>query len=270
MPEETTSLLEVSHLSVRYGTHEAVKDVSFSLHEGEWMMLVGPNGAGKSTVARALAGLIPSEGSIRLGGREIRSLRPKERARGIGIQTQNHVISYPFTVREVVSLGRYAYARGTFLGRDRDGEVEVERSLMTAGLKDLAEQSILKLSGGELQRTFLAQQFAQNPAVLVLDEPTNHLDLIYQKQIFGVIEAWRRQKGKAVITVVHDLSLARAFGDSAMLLHQGRVLSQGKAEAVFQDQRLDGAYGMNVAEWMTSLLKLWENDDWTGNDRKIK
>ena len=118
------------------------------------------------------------------------------------------------------------------------------------GLTALRRASVLTLSGGELQRTFLAQVFAQNPKLLILDEPANHLDLIYQKHIFSLIEAWLKQPGRAVISVVHDLSLAKKYGTHAVLMDRGRCAAQGKTAEVMTRERLEAVYGMDVYGWM--------------------
>ena len=103
----------------------------------------------------------------------------------------------------------------------------------------------------------MAQLFAQAPRVLILDEPTNHLDLIYQKQVFELVSEWRKEPGRAVISVVHDLSLARAYGTQALLLYEKRALAQGSMERVFDPAYLNTAYGMDVAAWMRTMLSQW-------------
>ena len=164
-------------------------------------------------------------------------------------------MGYAFTVREVVRLGRYAYRRDR--GKDPEGETRIQRALELTGMDALADKSVLHLSGGELQRVFLAQLFAQNPRVLILDEPTNHLDLIYQKQVFELVSEWRREPGRAVISVVHDLSLARAYGTQALLLYEKHALAQGSMDHVFDPACLNAAYGMDVAAWMRTMLSQW-------------
>ena len=251
------SMLEVKDLSVRYGTLDIVKNVSFSVEEGDWLMIAGPNGAGKSTVVNAISQGAPYTGDVRFRGKDVRSWKPQQLARHIGVLSQNHAVNYAFSVKEVVGLGRYAYSRGFFTGRSDADDDAVTRSLALTGLQDLADQSVLKLSGGELQRVFLAQIFAQEPDLLILDEPTNHLDLLYQKQVFSLIEEWRKTPGRAVISVVHDLSLALAYGSSAILLDHGCTAALGPAGEVLTAERLQRVYGMDVKEWMQGLLKQW-------------
>ena len=151
--------------------------LSFSLGEGQWLMLAGPNGAGKSTLIRAITQGVPYTGRIELMGRDVRACRPAQLAQQIGVLAQQHSVSYAYTVEEIVRLGRYAHARGFLSGRDPEGDALVEQALEMTGMTALRHASVLTLSGGELQRAFLAQVFAQNPRVLLLDEPANHLDL---------------------------------------------------------------------------------------------
>ena len=247
------SLLSVQKLSVAYGTRPIFTDISFELNAGDWLMLVGPNGAGKSTLVKAIVGAVPCEGRIEYLGDDLRRLNPRALARNIGLLAQNHYVGYAFTVREVVRLGRYAYGGR---GGDPEAGAKVTQALKRTGMEALADKSVLRLSGGELQRVFLAQLFAQDPKLILLDEPTNHLDLIYQKQVFSLIDQWRRQPGRAVISVVHDLSLARAYGTRALLLNDGRAI-QGPMDAVFAPETLNAAYGMDVAAWMKTLLSQW-------------
>ena len=251
-------MLEVKNLSVRYSTLEIVKGVSFSVEEGEWLMIAGPNGAGKSTVVSAVAQSVESTGDVLFCGKNVRNYKPQELARHIGVLEQNHAVNYAFSVREVVGLGRYAYSSGIFAGKSDADDDAVEQALALTGLENLADKSVLKLSGGELQRVFLAQIFAQDPDLLILDEPTNHLDLVYQKQVFSLIEEWRKKPGRAVISVVHDLSLALAYGSSAVLMDRGEAAACGPVREVLSPHRLASAYGMDVKEWMQGLLKQWE------------
>ena len=251
-------MLDVKNLSVRYGTLDVVKDVSFAVEEGEWLMIAGPNGAGKSTVVSAISQSVDYTGTVSFCGKDVRNYKPQELARHIGVLSQNHAVNYAFMVKEVVGLGRYAYSRGIFSGRSDEDERAVEDALALTGLQDLAQQSVLKLSGGELQRVFLAQIFAQDPDLLILDEPTNHLDLLYQKQVFSLIEEWRKKPGRAVISVVHDLSLALAYGSRAVLMDQGRTAASGPVKEVLTARRLQEVYGMDVKDWMQGLLQQWD------------
>ncbi len=251
-------LLEVNDLTVRYGDTTIVDHVDFSLDEGQWLMIIGPNGAGKSTIINAVSRGAAYTGEIRYQGKELKDFKPTELAHTIGVLSQSHFVGYSFTVEEVVRLGRYSYAPGIFSRKTAEDEKAVETALSMTGLTALAHQSVLTLSGGELQRTFLAQLFAQNPQILILDEPTNHLDLVYQKQTFALVREWLKEKGRAVVSVVHDLSLAKAYGTRALLLNRGKTVSFGNIDSVFSPQNLNAAYSMDVYEWMQKMLGQWQ------------
>lgn len=254
-------MLDVQNLTVSYGSHTAVNSLSFSLSEGQWLMLAGPNGAGKSTLISAVAQVLPYGGTVLLQGQNAAGLKPSQLARQVAVLTQRHSISYDYTVEEVVSLGRYAHQQGFLRSRDKAGADAIENALRLTGMETLRHHSMLSLSGGEVQRAFLAQVFAQQPSLLILDEPANHLDLVYQKQIFGLIETWLHQPGRAVLSVVHDLSIARRYGTHALLMESGQCVAQGEACRVFTPQNLQSVYHMDVYQWMNDLLSPWQKTD---------
>lgn len=252
-------MLRVEDVRVKYGERTVVDGVSLRLECGQWLMLCGPNGAGKSTLVNAIAQGVRYEGNMWLNGKDVRAIRPRQFARQVGVLSQTHQVGYAFTVEEVVALGRYAYG-GPLSGRDRESAAQVEKALAATGMTALRRQSMLNLSGGEMQRAFLAQVFAQDPPLLILDEPANHLDLVYQKQLFSLIVKWLEQPGRAVISVVHDLSLARRYGTHALLLQEGRCVAQGTVEQVLTRSNLENVYGMDVYAWMRELLGQWAED----------
>ena len=257
-------MLTAENVSVRYGALLAVDRVSVTLGAGQWLMLVGPNGAGKSTLLRAIAQGVPYDGAIRLLGEDARRIRPAALARRVGFLRQHNPALYAYTVEEVVRLGRYAHAKGLFAARDDEGEEKVERALALTGMTSLRGASVLALSGGELQRAFLAQVLAQDPQILLLDEPANHLDLLYQRQIFDLIAEWVKEPGtgslpgRAAVSVVHDLSLARRYGTHAALMHRGKCVCQGPAQKALAGERLKEVYGMDVVGWMKEMAEVWE------------
>lgn len=251
-------MLTVKEVTVRYGQRTVVDKLSFRLQEGQWLMLAGPNGAGKSTLISAIAQSVQYTGEITLDEANIRRMKPAQLAQKIGVLSQQHHVGYDYTVEEIVSLGRYAHKRGFFSNQDDEEEARVEHALCETGMAQLRHQSILTLSGGEVQRTFLAQVFAQDPQILILDEPANHLDLPYQQHIFGLIGDWLQKPGRAVISVVHDLSLARRFGTQAVLMDAGRCVAQGTSDTVFTPGNLRQVYGMDVYAWMQDMFAQWQ------------
>lgn len=252
-------MLEVQNLTVALGNCTIVNDVSFTVSPGQWLMLAGPNGAGKSTIVGAISQGVPYQGRILFEGCDLSACRAADRARYLGVLSQNHNVGYSFTVEEVVRLGRYAYSGGLFSPPPKEDDAMVHAALEATGMLPLAAQSVTTLSGGELQRTFLAQLFAQDPKLLILDEPTNHLDLVYQKQVFALIQDWMKKTGGAVISVVHDLSLAKAFGTDAILLDHGHAVASGRVTDVFTRPLLQQVYSIDVYDWMGQMLAQWRD-----------
>ena len=253
-------MLSAENVTVRYGQKTVVDRLSFTLSEGQWLMLAGPNGAGKSSLVRALTRAVPFEGTVRLNGQDIRAWTSAQTARWMGVLAQQNSVGYAYTVDEIVQLGRYAHRKNLFSAHDPEGRDKVDEALHATGMTDLRRASMLELSGGEQQRAFLAQVFAQDPRILLLDEPANHLDLKYQQQIFSLIQDWLRQPGRAVLSVVHDLALARKYGDRALLLDRGKCVAQGDTAHVLTRENLQAVYGMDVHAWMAGLYAPWRED----------
>ena len=244
--------LRVENMSVKIGTDCILKDVNLHVHCGEMAAIIGPNGAGKSTFLKAILGQRECEGVIAFSEPGQRSKKPR-----IGYVPQSPAFdpSDPVSVSDLFAC--CMSRRPAFLGLGKAMKDTVAECLSRVHGEELVNKRVGTLSGGELQRTFLAQVFAQNPKLLILDEPANHLDLIYQKHIFSLIEAWLKQPGRAVISVVHDLSLAKKYGTHAVLMDRGRCAAQGKIAEVMTRERLEAVYGMDVYGWMRDLLGQW-------------
>ncbi|HOK42444.1 MAG TPA: ABC transporter ATP-binding protein [Thermoclostridium caenicola] len=250
-------MLDIQDVSVHLNHKTIVDGVSLRVDENDFFMLVGPNGAGKSTLIKAIMRIHKYRGRVLLNGRDILSIRPKALASMIGVLAQEHQPQFPHTVYEVVSLGRYAHMKGMFGALGREDREMIQKALAMTGLDRMADQSVLTLSGGELQRVFLAQVLAQDPSLLILDEPANHLDIKYQITLFDIIREWSKAPGKAVLAVVHDLNTALCYGTRALLMHQGKAYAQGEVRQVLNRENLKAIYSVDVAQWMTDLLKQW-------------
>lgn len=256
-------MLEVKDLSVSYGARQIVRDVSFAVEPGQWLMIIGPNGAGKTTIISAISQGAPYTGMVLFEGEDVKKLKSRELARRVGVLTQNHYVGYGFTVEEVIRLGRYSHRPGLFDGGRDASEEKVRQAVEKTGMAPYLSQSVLTLSGGELQRAFLAQLFVQDPKMLLLDEPTNHLDLIYQKQVFALVKKWIDETGGAVISVVHDLSLARAYGTHALLIKEGDLVQWGPIGQVMTPEHINSVYAMDVYDWMRTMYGQWTQEEKT-------
>ncbi len=247
--------LVADRLSVTLDGKAIVREVSFSLSDGQWLMICGPNGAGKSTLVRAVSRSVRYTGQITLDGQDIHDIKGTAFARRVAVLSQQTSLPYAFSVEEVVALGRYAHRNG-LMGTDAGEKQAVDEALEAVGLSRYRHRSVLTLSGGERQRTLLAQALCQQPNILVLDEPANHLDLNYQRQLFLLLDQWRRAPGHAVISVVHDLSLARRFGTHALLMRSGAG-EFGAPQDVLTAEKLAQTWGMDVQGWIMDLARSW-------------
>lgn len=253
----TTAILTVEHLYCGYGKTQVIHDLSFRVAEGERLCILGPNGCGKTTLLRALAGALPWRGYVETDGLALQGLSHKQRAKKIALMSQFSQTAFDYTVYEAVMMGRYAHRSGSlFLGETTTDREAVEEALRRTGVWELREQPVTKLSGGQLQRVFLARTFAQEPQIILLDEPANHLDLRCQAELLDSLREWTADEKRCVVGVFHDISLALAFADTALLLEDGRALSCGPVEGLDREL-LDRLYGMDVRGYMKKMHERW-------------
>ena len=251
-------MLQAEHICCGYGGEPVVRDVSFSVKPGEHLCIMGPNGCGKTTLLRALAGLLPRQGSITIAGQDLRGMKRRQIARNVAMMSQLTSVYFSYTVYETVMLGRYAHrGPGALQGADRQDREIVLDCLERTGLLPLADRPITQLSGGQLQRVFLARTFAQSPRIILLDEPTNHLDLKYQVELVAELRRWSAAGDRCVVGVLHDINLALEFADRVLLLEKGEVRGIYPADD-FDLEALSRVYQMDVAGYMRRCLKKWE------------
>ncbi len=253
------SLLSVRDLSAGYDRRDVLHGVGFTVEPGECFCVIGPNGCGKTTLLRAVAGLMPSRGEVLIEGKPVASMRRDEIASRVALMSQMSQGYFSYTVFDTVMLGRYVYLRGLLRAPGREDHECVERCLRTVGLWDLRGRTIDTLSGGQLQRVFLARTLAQDPRVILLDEPTNHLDLKHQVALMDALRVWARGTGRAVVGVLHDLNLAMSFADRLLLLSEGHVAAYGAPGDVMGDPSLRAAFDMDVSAYMRGALSRWES-----------
>ena len=229
------TMLSAENLNVALAGRAVLKEVSLSLSSGHLVALVGPNGAGKTTLLRALAGLIPSEGEIRVGGEALASLPLRERAKRFGYLPQGHIVHWPLPARDIVALGRYPHgvtdpARLSL----RDAEA-VLRAMQATDVVEFSDRRVTELSGGERSRVALARVLAVEAPVILADEPTASLDPRHQIDVMKNLRT-AADKDVLVIVVTHDLGLAARFADHVLVLSEGRLVSQGTPGEALSEQ----------------------------------
>ena len=239
-------MIDVADLSIAFGDVEAVRDASLGVDRGEVVGLVGPNGAGKTTLLSAINGLIdPTNGSIRIDGDPIGGLSARETARRVATVPQETSLSFSFSVREVVAMGRTPY-RSRFERASATDREHVRRAMERTSVRRFADRAIDEVSGGERQRVVLARALCQAPEVLVLDEPTASLDVNHQVCTLALVREFATD-GRAALCAIHDLSLAARFCDRLALLAEGRIVAAGPPESVLTGTNVERAFDVDAA-----------------------
>jgi cobalamin transport system ATP-binding protein len=238
-------MLRTDGVSVALDGVQVVDKVGFALDEGEWLGLIGPNGAGKTTFLRAVAGLVPYAGSIRIRGEEVSSLGRREAARRVAVVPQIPVIPPDTSVLEYVVLGRTPHLG--YAGSPGPRDVVAARSaLARLDGAHLVDRRLGSLSGGERQRAVLARAVAQDATLLLLDEPTSALDVGAQQQVLELVASLRADGGLTVLSAMHDLTHAGQYADRLLLLDGGREQASGAPHEVLTEQLIARHFGASV------------------------
>jgi iron complex transport system ATP-binding protein len=237
--------VEACSLSVALDGVRILHDVDLTVAAGEWVTVIGPNGAGKSTLLRAVGGLVPFTGAVRLFGREHRRMRRRERARLVATVPQNPAVPPGMVVLDYVLLGRTPYIPP--LGRESAADVAAASEVLDQlDLTGFAERQLVTLSGGERQRVFLARALAQGATLLLLDEPTSSLDIGHQQEVLELVDGLRQRHELTVVATMHDLSVAGEYADRMVLLAGGQIVADGPPSEVLTEDLLATHYRARV------------------------
>lgn len=233
--------LEAKDLTYAADGHEILRGVSAAFTAG-LTALLGPNGAGKTTLVRLLSGfLAPSSGSVLLDGRNLSAVPIRRRAQEIAVVPQHERFDYDFSVIDTVLMGRIPWKRTLESDTPEDRQI-AEQALSEAGVRELAQRSVLTLSGGERQRVSIARAFCQRTPILLLDEPVSALDIRHQVGILSAVRRYIFERDLVGVVVLHDLNLAARYADRLILMKHGRIVTAGSAEQVLVQETLESVY----------------------------
>ncbi len=238
--------INVKNLSHSFGENLVLKNISFQVPTKDFFIVIGPNGSGKTTLMKVISGILkPQKGRLEILNRAIDQYQRKALARTIAFVPQMLSVDFPFTVFEMVLMGRSPHLG--ILGLEEEKDMEIARqAIVFTGMESLAHRKLDQLSGGEQQRVFIARAICQEPDVILLDEPTASLDLAYQVRIMDLMERLKNEKGITVVMVSHDVNLAAMYADHLLLIHNGQILRQGLPDEVLTYKTLEEAYGCTL------------------------
>jgi iron complex transport system ATP-binding protein len=233
-------LLELSAVCLRFGAKQVLHNISFSLQKGEFVGIIGPNGAGKSSLLRLIQGALTlHSGHILLKQREIGRFATAELARTLAVVSQTSAPLFALTVEQVATMGLLPHKNWFELNSSYD-TAQVALALKKTGLSNKSSDAVDTLSGGEMQRLYIARALVQQPSLLLLDEPTNHLDVQYQHQILQLVKAL----DIPLLACLHDLNLAAMYCDKLLLLNNGEQVAFGTPAEVLQPQLMQQVFGL--------------------------
>ena len=237
----STPCFRLADLTAGYGDRQVLRGLTADLSSGRFTALIGPNGSGKSTLLRTMAGLLPYGGGLTLLGREVRGVSRRQFGRLVGVVPQHFRPLYPFSVWEVIGMGRLPHRGFPARPLNAEDEALIEAAAERVGVRSLLSRNVTSLSGGEAQRAVLACVLVQDPPVLLLDEPTSALDPHQAARVLGLLRELARE-GRTVAAAVHDVNAALPFIDDYLALKEGRFCSQGPVEAL-DGRVLESLYG---------------------------
>lgn len=239
-------ILEINNLDFSYNEKSVLKDISLSISKGEFLSIIGPNGSGKSTILKLITKLnTPNRGEIFLNNVNIKDINQRDLAKSISLVPQNTYIEYEFSVKELVTMGRFPYKK-RFERDSKDDYAIVNKAMERTNTKYLEDRLITEISGGETQRVTIARALAQETDIILLDEPTSFLDINHQIEILNLLRDLNKEEKKTIILVIHDINLAARYSDRIMILKEGQVMDVGRPEDVINKENILKAYNLKA------------------------
>ena len=251
-------MLVLDKVSVSINNKSILQDISFSVVEGEHLSIIGPNGSGKTTLLKTIANILPFDGKILLEGTNIVTMSRKNIAKKIALLSQMTHMYFNYTVFDAVMMGRFAHREGGFFGGISKKDKDIaEEMLLAVEMYDYKDREVNTLSGGQLQRVFLATTLAQKPEIILLDEPTNHLDLKFQIELVEFLKKWAIKEEITIIGVMHDINLAIELSHNILVMEHGKIKALCNERELIDKKILNQVYDIDVTEFMKKNFLRW-------------
>jgi len=249
-------MLKLCNVTAGYNGSDVIHNISLEITPGQNLSIIGANGSGKSTLLKVMAGLLPYKGEITLDGKPLNRTPRSQVSARIAMLSQMPSLYFSYSVYDTVMMGRYVHSNllGTASAADKEAVLACLRSVDMLAERD---RDITKLSGGQLQRVFLARTLAQDPQIILLDEPTNHLDLKYQIELLTYLTNWAAKENRSIVGVLHDINHATRLSRHTLAMQDGRVAAYG--EDIVTGSLLSQLYGIDVAGYMRDSFAWWED-----------
>lgn len=237
-------MIDLQEVSKSYGKKNVVSNIDIEIPKHKLTAFIGPNGAGKSTLLSLISRLtVKDRGAIYLDHNELKTWKNDQLAKKLSILKQSNQVNLKITVRELVEFGRFPYSKGKLGPED---QTLVDQALDYLGLKEMADDYIDTLSGGQLQRAYIAMILAQDTDYILLDEPLNNLDMNFAVQIMKTLKRFVEELGKTIVIVIHDLNFAAGYADEIIAMKHGSVFAQGPTETIIKPEILNELYEMDI------------------------
>ena len=246
MTANTEFLIETKNLNFNYGKRAVLHNINLEIRQGRIAGLLGANGSGKSTLLKVISGIMHNyTGRVQISGQDVRTIHRRKLAQVLAMVPQESVFGFPFSVLQVVLMGRHPHLAGQVFESSTDIMIARD-ALARCGASELADRSIQELSSGERQRVIFARALAQQPDILLLDEPASFLDIRYQVELYEIVRELARDKKCTVITVLHELNLASEYCDEVYLLANGHILAGGITVEILNYANLTRTFNTDV------------------------
>ncbi|MDT2662612.1 ATP-binding cassette domain-containing protein [Enterococcus hulanensis] len=237
-------MIDLNEVSKNYGAKKVISEVSLPITEEKLTAFIGPNGAGKSTLLSMISRLISIDaGQIYLDHNEVKAWRSNELSKKLSILKQSNGVNLRITVRELVGFGRFPYSKGRMTAADQD---MIDYALEKLGLVEMADEMIDTLSGGQLQRAYIAMILAQDTEYILLDEPLNNLDMNHAVQLMKTLRRLVEEEHKTILLVIHDINFAATYADEIVAMKNGAIFAHGTMEEMIQPHILNALYDMEI------------------------